>query len=105
MAYLPQLNHYQVEDKLRSRSEAEVITGDPNWGGGGKGRRLEEFIEEQQLDDIGREEHTHESGNHKCRIGRVLMEGGGRPWFFKEGWECGSDHTIVAAKVGGGWGK
>ena len=38
-------------------------------------------------------------GRHKCTIDRVLRRGRGKPWFFQEGWECNSDHTIVAAKV------
>ena len=78
---------------------AHTIIGDLNACGGSKKRRLNELIEEEQLNDIGREEHTHGWGNHRCRIDRVLTRGPGRPWFYKEGWECRSDHTIVAAKV------
>ena len=78
---------------------AHTIIGDLNACGGSKKRRLEEFIEMEQVDDIGREEHTHKWGNHRCRIDRVLASGRGKPWVFKEGWECNSDHTIVAAKV------
>ena len=53
----------------------------------------------EQLDDIGREEHTHKWGKHRFRIDRVLTRGRGRPWFFKEGWECIRDYTTVAARV------
>lgn len=38
-------------------------------------------------------------GNHKCRIDRVLTRGAGSPWWQKEDWECGSDDTIIEAKV------
>ena len=77
-------------------SIAHTIMGNLNTYGGSKKKRLQEYIETQQLDDIGREEHTHVWGNHRCR---VLTNGTGKPWFFKEGWEFNSDHTIVAAKV------
>ena len=80
-------------------ARVETIIGDLNYCGGSKKRRLGEFIEEQNLDDIGRIEHTHEWGAHRCRIDRVLTKEKGRPWFFVEGLECKSDHTIVAAKV------
>lgn len=78
---------------------AHTIIGDLNACGGSKKRRLEEFIETEQLDDIGREDHTHVWGSHRCRIDRVLTRRTGKPWVFKEGWECDSDHTIVATKV------
>ena len=49
--------------------------------------------------DVGREEHTHEWGKRKCRIESVLTRGGGRTWFFKEGLQCRSDHTVVAVRA------
>ena len=92
--YLPPLvNNHQVDEILRTMSGAEVIIGDLNCCGGRKRWSLEQFIEEHQLDDIGRDEHTH-----KCRIDRALTTPGGRPRFFTEGWECNRDNTIVAAK-------
>ena len=73
--------------------------GDLNSCKGSKKKVLKEWIEEEGLQDIGKEEHTHEWGNHKCRIDWVLTRGLGKPWWSKEGWECGSNHTIIAAKV------
>ena len=78
---------------------AHTIIGDLNACGGSTKRRLEEFIESEQLDDIGREEHTHVWGNHRCRIDRVLTRSRGKLWIFEEGWECNSNHTIGATKV------
>lgn len=99
-AYLPpQLNHHDLARALGGMAIADTIRGDLNACGGSKKRRLEEYIEKEQLDNIGREAHTHVWGNHRCRIGRVLIRGRGTPWVFKEGWECDNDHTVVAAKV------
>jgi len=57
-----------------------TIIGDLNCCRGSKNRRLEEFIEEHTMDDIGTIEHTHEWGQHKCRIDRVITKGTGRLW-------------------------
>ena len=99
-AYLPpQINHHELARALGLMTISHTIMGDLNACGGSPKRRLEKFIETEQLDDIGREDHTHEWGNHRCRIDRVLTRGRGKPWVFRGGWECNSDHTIVATKV------
>ena len=99
-AYLPpQLNNYDVRTMLNKMARGHTIMGDLNCCGGSKRRVLEEFIELGEWADIGKEEHTHQWGNHKCRIDRVLTKGGGRLWFFEEGWECKSDHTIIAVQA------
>lgn len=40
-------------------------------------------------------QQTHEWGQHKCRIGRVLTKAGARPRVIKAGWGCLSDHSRV----------
>ena len=70
--------------------------GDLNCCGGSKKRVLGEWIEEDVLQDIGKEEQTHALGNHRCRIVSVLTRGLGKPWWIKGGWTCGNDYTIIA---------
>ena len=81
----PQLNHHEVRTMPGRMASGDTIIGDLTCCAGSKSRRLEEFIETEGWEDIGREKHTHEWGNHKCRIDRVLTRGAGRPWFFEEG--------------------
>ena len=93
-------NHHEVGACLeRMREAAETILGDLNCCGGSKKRVLEEWIEREDWQNIGREDHIHEWGNHRCRIDRVLTRGWGKPWLMEAGWECNSDYTIVAARV------
>jgi len=79
--------------------EVDTILGDFNCCGGSKKRSLEEVMTEFDLDDIGTTQHTHEWGQHKCRINRVFTRDGGRPWAIKEGWGCLSDHAAIGTKV------
>ena len=67
----PQLNHHELARALGSMTMAHTIIGYLDACGGSKKRRLEQFIDTER----------------------------GKPWFFKEGWECKSYQTIVAAKV------
>ena len=63
-AYLPpQLNHHDLARTLGSMATCHTIIGDLNACGGSKKKRLEELIEKEQLDDIGRDEHTHVWGD------------------------------------------
>ena len=78
--------------------EVDTILGDFNCCGGSKKRSLEEVMTEFDLDDIGTTQHTHEWGQHKCRINRVFTRDGGRPWAIKEGWGCLSNHTAIGTK-------
>ena len=77
VVYLPlHKNPHEVGRILRGISrEAETIIGDLNCCGRSKKRVLEAWIEEEELQDIAREEHTHEWGRHMCRIDRVLPKG------------------------------
>lgn len=53
-AYLPpHLNHHQVRRSLMGMVRAGTIIGDLNCCGGSKKKRLEEFVEKYELDDIG----------------------------------------------------
>ena len=79
----PQPSHRQVGARPNGIGRASTIIGDINYCGGSKKRALEEWIEAEELEDIGREEHTHVWGRHKCRIDRVLTTRGESPWFFK----------------------
>ena len=67
--------------------------------GGSKKRVLGEWIEAEEMRDIGQEEHTHVWGRNKCRICRVLTRGAGRTWWIKDGSEGDSDRMIILAKV------
>jgi len=75
----PHYDHHRVVGTLWRAVQAASIIGDLNCWGGTKKRRLEEFIHEDKLGDIGMIQHTHEQGRHKCRIDRVLTKAGGRP--------------------------
>ena len=92
------MNTHVVQIILRRAKTAHTIIGDMNDCGGSKKTILQESIEEDDWQNIGREDHTHRWGNHQRRIERVITSGG-RAWYIEEGWECGRDHTIVAAKV------
>jgi len=99
----PRLDHDRVVRALSGMvGYADTIIGDRNHCGGTKKRRLEEFIQEQALDDVSTTQHTHEWGQYKCRIDRVLTRGGGRPWAIEEGWECLNDHSMIGARVQSG---
>ena len=87
------MNHHELAKALGEMARADTIIGALSACGGSKKKRLNEFIEDQQLGDIGREEHTHEWANHRCRIDRVLTRGRGKPWLFKEGWERPHRHS------------
>ena len=86
VAYLPpHFNHHEVKRVLeRMDREAETIMGDLNCCGGSKKRTLEGWIQAREYQDIGKEEHTHDWGLHRCRIDRVLTKGQGKPWYLKQ---------------------
>jgi len=55
--------------------------GDLNCHGKGKDKMLQEWIEEEEMMDIGTAEYTHRYGTrHRCIIDRILTKGGARPW-------------------------
>jgi len=99
-AYLPpHMNQHQLREVMSQLMQKDTIIGDLNCCGGTKKKTLEALIEERGWEDIGTTEHTHEWGNHKCRIDRVLTRGGARPWAIKEGWGCLSDHSAVGVRA------
>ena len=59
----PQMNHHELARALGAMGQVDTIIGDLNECGRSKKKRLEQFTQEEQLDDIGREEHTHEWGD------------------------------------------
>jgi len=79
--------------------EMDTVIGDFNCCGGSKKRALEELTMELEFEDIGTTQHTHEWGQHRCSIDKVLTKSGGRLWAIKEGWGCLSDHAAVGARV------
>jgi len=101
-AYLrPRLNRTTVKSRLHEmiRKGATTVIGDPNCHGNGKDRMLSEWIEEEEMMDIGTAEYTHRYGlTHKCIIDRVLTKGGGRPWKIEKEWQHSSDHAIIGLK-------
>jgi len=83
----PRLNKHTVKAKLREmiRKGATTVVGDLNCHGHGKDRMLEEWIEEEEMMDIGTAEYTHRQGpTHKCTIDRILTKGGTRPWKLEQ---------------------
>ena len=101
-AYLrPKLNRQTVRTRLRDmlRKGANTVIGDLNCHGNGKDNMLKEWIEEEELMDIGMAEYTHRYGDsHKCTIDRVLTKGGARPWKIQREWDHGSDHAILGLR-------
>jgi len=99
-AYLPpHLNQHQLREALTQLIQKDTIIGDLNCCGGTKKRVLEEMLEQRGWDDIGTTGHTHEKGQHRCRIDRVLTRGQARPWAIEEGWGCLSDHAAVGVRA------
>jgi len=102
VAYLrPKLNRQTVKARLREMMNrgANSIVGDLNCHGNGKDKMLREWIEEEELMDIGTSEYTHRYGaTHKCTIDRVLTNGGARPWKIRKEWDHSSDHAIVGLR-------
>lgn len=96
----PHWDHHRVGRTLRGMlGEVDIVLGDFNCPEGSKKLTLEDIIAELELDDVCTTQHTHEWGQHKCRIDRVLTKGEGRPWAIKEGWGCLSDHVAIGVRV------
>ena len=96
----PHWDQPRVSRVLRGMlGQVDTIMGDFNCCGGSKKKSLEEVVAEFDLDDIGTTQHTHEWGQHKERIDRVLTKARARPWVVKEGWGCLSDYAAIEARV------
>jgi len=80
------------------RQGANTIIGDLNCGRG-KRQKLEEWMEEEEMQDIGTAEYTHRWGAHRCTIDRVITRSNAGPWDIPERWDHGSDHAVIGAKV------
>ena len=74
---------------------ADTIIGDLNAHGRGKGGALKEWMEAEDMMDIGTEPFTHVWGRHKCILDRLLTRGGGQPRKLENAWNPKSDHCIV----------
>jgi len=100
-AYLkPEFNQHTVRGRLAAmeRDGAHTILGDLNCSGR-KRAKLEQWIEQEEMQDIGTAEYTHKQGAHKCIIDRVLTRTTAKPWDIPERWDHGSDHAIIGTKV------
>jgi len=101
VAYLkPDFNWHTVQTKLETmeREGVHTIMGDLNCSGR-KRRKLEEWMEQEEMQDIGTAEYTHRQGAHRCTIDRVITRTSARPWDIPERWDHGSDHAVIGAKI------
>jgi len=97
----PQWDQHRVGNTMRGMmNEMDTVLGDFNCCGGSQKRTLEELVRNLDFEDIGTTQHTHEWGQHKCKIDRVLTKSGGRPWVIKEGWGFLSDHAAIGRSEG-----
>ena len=101
-AYLrPKLNRQTVKARLQTmiRRGAHTVVGDLNCHRNGKDNMLKEWIEGEEMMDIGTAEYTHRYGKtHKCTIDRILTRGGTRPWKIEREWDHTSDHAILGLR-------
>jgi len=63
---------------MMERLGANTRIGDLNCGRG-KRAKLEEWMESEEMQDIGTVEYTHRWGAHKCIIGRVITRSTAKP--------------------------
>ena len=95
LAYLkPEFNWRTVITRLRTmeRQGANTVIGDLNCNRN-KRQKLEEWMEEEEMQDIGTAEYTHKWGAHRCVIDRAITRSNARPW------DHGSDHAVIGAKA------
>jgi len=81
------------------RKGARTFVGDLNCHCNGKDRVLKEWIEQEELMDIGTAMYTHRWGAHRCVIDRALTRSSARTWAIDEEWDHTSDHAIVGTRL------
>lgn len=102
MVYMnPNYNRNTAKARLREmiREGAQNVMEDLNCHGKGKDRMLREWIDEEELMDIGTAEYTHRWGAHRYTIDRILTRGGASPWAIEEEWGHTSDHAILGVRL------
>lgn len=102
-AYPPlHFNKHVLRTTLRQMMvEMDTVIGDFNCWSETRKMVLKELIEEEDWEDIETMQHTHEWGNHRCRIDRVPTYEGRRETFeIEEGLGCLSDRSKSGSERG-----